>query len=292
MTTALESLIREELQKPVDPSAAALLEAARERVQDLRAALFYGSCLRDGLSPDAVADLYLLVGDYRASGQSWLAAQANRVLAPNVIYLEAETADGKFAAKAAIVEIDHFERLVSGRTFHSYFWARFAQPAALLWAADDSTREQVARSAATAARTFAAECADAALAGDARAFWVQGFARTYASELRAEGPERAETIYLADQARYDAVFAALTAETLAPRGAPGRWRRRRLLGKLLSVLRLAKAVFTFDGGVDYILWKIARHSGVRVEAKPWQRRWPLLAAPGLALSIWRKGGFR
>ena len=46
------------------------------------------------------------------------------------------------------------------------------------------------------------------------------------------------------------------------------WRFRRLVGKVLSILRLAKGVFTFDGGVDYILWKIERHSGVKATATP------------------------
>jgi hypothetical protein len=70
------------------------------------------------------------------------------------------------------------------------------------------------------------------------------------------------------------------------------WRFRRLVGKLLSILRLAKGVFTFDGGVDYILWKIERHSGVKATATPWQRRHPLLAAPGLAWRLYRRGAFR
>jgi hypothetical protein len=65
-----------------------------------------------------------------------------------------------------------------------------------------------------------------------------------------------------------------------------------LLGKILSALRLAKAVFTFDGGVEYILWKIERHSGVRAHTTPWQRRHPLLAAPGLAWRLYRRGAFR
>jgi hypothetical protein len=74
--------------------------------------------------------------------------------------------------------------------------------------------------------------------------------------------------------------------------APGRWRRRRILGKLLSALRLAKAAFTFQGGADYIAWKIARHAGVEIRLGPWQRRHPLLAAPGLFWRLYRARAFR
>ncbi len=241
------------------------------------------------MSPDAVADVYLLVGRYPRR----LSGLANRLLPPNVIYFEAETTRGRLAAKAAILSLDHFRRLAGPETFHSYVWARFAQPAALIWAADDAARAGVVRSMTRAARTFAGEVAERPVGTiESRDFWRDGFRLTYASELRAEGPERAEAIYRADQERYDRVHAALAAESIRPRSSPGRWRRRRTLGKILSILRLAKAIFTFEGGLDYVLWKVARHSGVRVEAKPWQRRWPLLAAPGLAFRVWRLGGFR
>lgn len=163
----------------------------------------------------------------------------------------------------------------------------------MVWAADDDARRNVLAAVRQAIRTFAGECAEAPpQPGAAARFWIDGFRRTYGSELRAEGPERATALYEADKARYDAVYAALCRSGVSPRGTDWRWRRRRWLGKALSVARIVKGVFTFDGGLDYILWKIGRHSGVMVEAKPWQRRWPLLAAPGLAWSIWRRGGFR
>lgn len=67
---------------------------------------------------------------------------------------------------------------------------------------------------------------------------------------------------------------------------------RRLLGKTLNVARLIKAAFTFAGGVDYLLWKVERHSGVRIEPTPFLRRHPLLGIWGVAWRLWRRGGFR
>jgi hypothetical protein len=55
---------------------------------------------------------------------------------------------------------------------------------------------------------------------------------------------------------------------------------------------LAKSAYTFEGGIDYVLWKIERHSGVRVQLAPWQRRHPLLAAPGLIRKLRRDGVIR
>ena len=70
------------------------------------------------------------------------------------------------------------------------------------------------------------------------------------------------------------------------------WQGRRLLGKTLNYLRLIKAAFTFDGAVDYVMWKVRRHSGVIVPVSDWQRRHPVLAAPGLAWKLYRRGAFR
>jgi hypothetical protein len=70
------------------------------------------------------------------------------------------------------------------------------------------------------------------------------------------------------------------------------WRRRRRIGKARHVARLIKDAFTFTDGVDYVMWKIRKHSGVAVPVTDWQRRHPLLAAPGLAWRLYRHGAFR
>ena len=70
------------------------------------------------------------------------------------------------------------------------------------------------------------------------------------------------------------------------------WNRRRTAGKALSVLRLAKASATFAGGVDYIAWKVNRHAGTNIAIRPWQRRWPLLAAISLVPRLLKSGAIR
>jgi hypothetical protein len=78
-----------------------------------------------------------------------------------------------------------------------------------------------------------------------------------------------------------------------PPGTPsGRWGRRRAEGKLLSVVRLAKASLTYAGGAEYIVWKINRHAGTDIQLKPWQKRHPLLAALSLLPRLLRSGAIR
>ena len=70
------------------------------------------------------------------------------------------------------------------------------------------------------------------------------------------------------------------------------WTLRRFIGKSLSILRLIKAAFTFQGGADYIAWKIKRHSGVDIHVTDWQRRHPLLAGIVLLPKLLSKGAIK
>jgi hypothetical protein len=79
------------------------------------------------------------------------------------------------------------------------------------------------------------------------------------------------------------------ARSLRPSGS---WILRRIEGKALSILRLAKASLTFAGGADYIAWKINRHAGTDIQLKPWQRRHPLLAGLSLLPRLLKSGAVR
>jgi hypothetical protein len=61
---------------------------------------------------------------------------------------------------------------------------------------------------------------------------------------------------------------------------------------LLSVARLLKAAFTFQGGADYAAWKIERHSGVKIQVTDWQRRHPILASITLLPKLLKKGALK
>ena len=123
--------------------------------------------------------------------------------------------------------------------------------------------------------------------------WQEGFARTYQCELRAEKTTRSGSIVEADPARYARFGAAIPLSATMSRPATERvWTKLRKRGKRASVLRLAKASLTFSGGIDYLAWKINRHAGTQIEIKPWQRRFPLVAALFLVPRLLRQGAVR
>jgi len=58
------------------------------------------------------------------------------------------------------------------------------------------------------------------------------------------------------------------------------------------VLRLLKSLATFRGGVDYIIWKLERHSGEKIKVSPRVRRYPVIFIWGLFWRLYRRGIFR
>ncbi len=60
----------------------------------------------------------------------------------------------------------------------------------------------------------------------------------------------------------------------------------------IALLKEKLDVLALDGGIDYLAWKITRHSGVEVAITPWQRRHPILAGLLLLPQLKRKGAVR
>ena len=288
--------IARELRRPVEPAVLAAAEAVRKRHGgSIDAILYYGSCLRDGWRDERILDFYVLVDRYRDAYASRLAAMSNALLPPNVFYLETEFQDRTVRSKYAVMSLAAFERGTASAAFQPTFWGRFAQPCALAFTRDDAVTTRIEQAVANAATTMMDETRPLLPPqASSEALWTRAFAESYRSELRAERPQRGRDLYRADRERYDALTAALAASPArgSARRARWRWRGRRVGGKLLSVLRLLKAAFTFTDGLDYILWKIGRHSGATLRPTPWQRRHPILAAPVLAYRLYRRGGFR
>lgn len=276
--------------------------------------LFYGSCLRSGDDFEGLVDLYLLVDDYRKAFNSRLQAFLNALLPPNVYYLEREFEGNTVRTKYAVLSLADLQKGTSTRWFHSYLWGRFCQPTALLYYRNDDVKALVQRCFAQSVATMITRVLP--MVPDeftARQLWHRSFILSYSSELRSEKPNKRARLYDAAPDYYEevtrlAMGAMANPVVIQDDGGSIRyrqqltresrlrgrfaWRLRSLQGKLLYILRLMKASLTFEGGVDYILWKIERHSGVTIDVEPWLKRRPLLAMVVLGWRMYRKGGFR
>lgn len=315
MTSRLVARLGQRTYRPFSAGIQTLCSKILDRHGPASAAiLYYGSCFRSRNEAEGIVDLYLVVDSYRAVYDRALKSALNRLLPPNVFYLEVPFEGSIVRAKYAVISMADLKRCTSKRCFHSYFWARFAQPTGLAYVRDAQAEAQVKGALAQAIMTFVIRAIpEVKPPFSARHLWQTGLKLSYGAELRTENLDKGANLFDADPQYYDEITAlameGVPFEIEALKNCdpvryeasiPGRvhgvsrmaWRVRHCQGKVLSLLRLLKGLFTFEGGVDYILWKIARHSGVSVEMGSGLRRCPVLGICLLAWRLYRRGGFR
>lgn len=292
MTDSLLARVEAALARQVHPAVEAF--AARLAGEaDARAVLFYGSNLRTG-ELDGVIDYYVLT-----------AGPAETGLWPRVSYREWDHQGRTLRAKIATMTLAKFAAACRGDSRDTTVWARFVQPSALVWAANDAAREAVAEALQQAARTAARlAVALGPERGTERDYWGALFRNTYKAELRVEKPGRENSILDLNPVHFagllpaalvaDGLPFAVEGDTIVPamprfqrRAVLVWWAKRRRLGKALNVARLVRATRTFDGAGRYAAWKVERHTGVKVEVTPWREAHPILSAPAVLFKVWQ-----
>ena len=304
-------------QQAFQPASPAIHALADRLLTDYGAAIeaivFYGSCLRTGEDRGGLVDLYVLVDRYRDIEERCLLAALNKMLPPNVFYIEVPFEDRVVRAKYAVLSLNDFSA-GAARWFHSYIWGRFAQPVGLIYARNDQIVERIQSILVQAVLRFVTRVLPRMPASfTTRELWQLGWTLSYRAELRAERTEKLAGLFEAAPQYYEQLTRtalenlSYPIETHKKNGTyrytisiPERSRRMSRLdwmvrswqGKLLSALRLLKGLLTFRGGIDYILWKIERHSGVKVEVPLKLKRYPLLATCVIFWKLYRKGAYR
>jgi len=315
----LEARLATELCLPASAGAHLVAhELCRRHGDSVDAILFYGSCLRKR-TPDGVLDFYVLVDSYDRAFRSRLTAVVAALLPPSVLYCEVSGPAGTLRAKYAVISRRDFLRRAGPRSLDTRVWARFCQPAALVHARDEGARDAVVEAVARACRTFVERmtlvlAAEAEHRFDAATLWQEGFHETYRAELRGESPQTVRMLYESAPARYEGVARDVLQEldgrgrirlrqaedgslrVVVPPGvrrwARASWALRRRVAKSIAILGLLKTAWTFGDWVPYVLWKIERHTGVRLEVSERQRRHPLIFGWPVIYRVLRRGLLR
>ncbi len=283
--------------------------------KDVMGILYYGSCLQSGNETDGILDLFVVVESYLSAYKRPFLAFINWLLPPNVFYLELPFGEHqKIRAKYAMISLWDLRKMTSHRTFHSYFWARFCQPVAIIYCRHKRIEKVIEDCLASSIITFL-KATIPCMPGEftARQLWLTGLGLSYGAELRPERHERLTRLWQEQGHVLEAVTNAAIRHVpyeICRKGKPKKhtyltkigsrsrlmcqtaWKVRTIQGKLLSIIRLFKATFTFKGGVDYALWKIRRHSGLDLEVGPFMRRHPGLAMLVLSWKLLRKHAIR
>ena len=317
---SLRLLLNQELMQAAPLEVGVFVDAIRQQHgAAIAAILFYGSCLRRHTLANEVADFYVIVDSYDATYSSAFLRFLNTALPPNVFYLERKSGDHVLRAKYAVISQKDFAYATSSRCLHSMVWGRFCQPARLVYVRDEAAQNAVIEGMRQSVLTMVSRIAPLLPKSDETGpislaeLWQRGFHESYSMELRPEMPGTIRALYETVPQRYHRIAHEALLE-LAQRGwlwvrtsaSAGyvtipkvqlwqtrlSWRWRRPLAKGLYFLRLIKSAFTFGDWFPYVLWKIGRHRGEKIEATERQRQHPFLFGVPVLLKLLLRGDLR
>jgi hypothetical protein len=254
---------------------------------------------------DSAFDFFMVVDSYRDGYESLAATVGTsyspgvatalaRVLAPNVIAVTER--DTERRAKVVVISLRDLQRACSPHPRDHFTQGRLLQFVLLTWSRDAQAAAAIHEAVASArARTFiwGRPSLPARFTVDDYAYAV--LKRSLAGEIRPESGDHARTLVAAQQETLRAIYAPLLTD-LAARGAlvpdgagpayrlavpAGRLESLRLSlyfqkSKIRNTIRLLKHVVLYEGWLEYIIRKIDRSSGERIELTDRERRWPLI----------------
>ena len=291
----LTTLIGEETSTPVSNDVQKLSAEIQKR-GNASCILFYGSGLWKTEEEDTVYDFYVLVDQLKDFEKNIVTNFLGLLIPPNVYYMTVQDGDRTLRCKYALMRQDQFTKTATGHSFTPQIWARFAQPTRIIYNRNEQATKDINNTLTEAVLHFHRQSLPLTPTDTSpRDIWLRGLSETYGAELRSERPERTEMLFDASAENFikrtefsipllpnikrDSNFAVIKVCLKRP------------FQKFITFIRLMKATFTFEGSVDYALYKIERQSGIHLQATDFQRRYPLIAAWPLVWKFWRLGAF-
>ncbi|HEX6791023.1 MAG TPA: hypothetical protein VF247_06910 [Candidatus Krumholzibacteria bacterium] len=267
--------------------------------------VFFGSRLV-GTSPGeaSAADLFVVVENYLlfyesigtrlpAARHSGIMAALNRTLPPNIIYLN-DPGGMRAGAKCFIVSESDLALGLSPDAKDHFFRGRLAQRVHVVYARSEKDR-QALETRIDAARHLTLSWVPLYLDGP---FSVMDYCRrmmevSYSAEIRPEARSRVREVIEAQVSFFRLVYGRVLQSgvrdgRLVVEGDLFRlakkagWRERWRAGhffrrsKARATMRWFKYMLTFDDWLDYIVRKIERRSGQRIELTRAERRFPII----------------
>lgn len=271
-----------------------------------RAILHYGSRAQGRASrADSAFDFFIIVDGYRQAYQSLAAELGTRrrlslavalawVLPPNAVSVRQRGPYGEREAKCVIISTRHFRRECSVRARDHFVRGRLSQHVLLAWSRDPRSTAMILRGV----REVRERSFDWVRVFLTPRFDLIQYCRTLlevslAYEIRPEAKDHADTLFAAQREALLGIYGPVLGR-LQERGVLARhgetFLQMRLAGpvtrlrvrtyfrwsRLRTTLRLLKHPFLYDGWLDYLLQKIDRSTGEKIELTARERRWPLV----------------
>ena len=302
---AIRQKVREGVRQAVltpssDPALPAFTEYFRERFgSELLAVILYGSCLSPVTRRESsIYDFFLICDRYRPFYRNLKLALFNYCLPPNIFYFELpDPGLGKLAGKYSVTSLPDFRQETSPRAHDTYHLGRFAKRVTIAYTRDEKVREALVDAVVSAMEQnlrLVLPCLPERFARDEFVTTLLGM--SYRGETRVDVDTKVEELFQAEADYYRWCYRELLRAHLLERklgaeadgyyslpGKPWRRRYRRLAvrahlfkTRIRTYLRWPKYIITFDNWLDYLLSKLERSKGIRLELTARERKYPLI----------------
>ncbi|TFG61821.1 MAG: hypothetical protein E4H32_06875, partial [Nitrospirales bacterium] len=214
VSATIKEIVGQPSAQPIPPSIQAAGNfLAQKYGQAVQGILLYGSCLRAGTDQNGLVDCYVIVDQYVAVYSSAWLTLFNKRLPPNVFYGEVAIEGHNVRLKYAVLSLEDFERSVTPKWFHSYFWGRFAQPTAVMACPSQTMSQRIISGLGRAVLTFLGNVVpQMPQQFAAKDIWTTGLTLSYSAELRAESAGRITTLWESNHVYYEQVAHAAFSE--------------------------------------------------------------------------------
>jgi len=301
----LRKKVREKVRAAVfaqsaEPALPAFTRYFQERFgSELLAVILYGSCLSQVTRRESsIYDFFLICGRYRPFYRNWKLALFNYFLPPNIFYFELQDPEaGRLAGKYSVTSLRDFRHETSPRARDTYHLGRFAKRVVISYTRDEKVREGLIDAILSAMEqniALALPFLPPRFQRDEFILTLLGM--SYRGETRMDLDSKVEELFRAEAEYYRQCYAELLRACLLENNLgsesdggyslPEKPRRRRFRlmktraflfqTRIRTYLRWPKYIITFDNWLDYLLSKLERSKGIRLELTARERKYPLI----------------
>lgn len=275
--------------------------------------ILYGSCLHPSTrKPTSTHDFYLVIDSYYNVLPGIFHSLFNYLLPPNVYYIYLKGEDRVFEAKYNTITLKHLQRETSLSAGDIFTLGRFGKKLGILYI-KPGYESQIIDSIYNAMLTNAWLTLFKMRAEFTLDEFIESLlALSYSGEVRVERDTKIQELFHAAREYYIYIYSRLLDEFSVHTGIVRKqglkyflraeseefriWREwvERFIRKSRrrSIMRWPKSIYTFGNYVDYLIMKVERTKGIKIELTPLERRFPLIFGWRHFFKLLKKGMIR
>ncbi len=281
--------------------------------ESLLAVILYGSCLNEKTrKPTSIHDFYLIVDSYWKSYPKKIHALLNLFLPPNSFNLKITDENRRpLLCKYNVISLKRFKKETSPRAKDIYHFGRFGKRVRIVWVKNETIRQELLdcfyQAISTNVLYTIPTLPDEFTLED---FLLRALSLSYQGETRTENDSKVQEFYEVEKPFYQMIYGSILNHFLSQRSiikdpiagtyrfqekGPQRELEKKRVESFLKkskrrfVSRWPKHIFTYKDYVDYLLAKVERSRGIKIELTPIERRFPLIFGWKHFFRLKRKG---